>query len=264
MPALPTVRRAGVAVTLLCALSGCAGSAEESTRAAEPQPTTSAEVGAATDPEPSSGSAAEPTTAPDPTTPTTPTAATPTGAPTSTAAPATAPSPSATPEADCRQVEDFGPAAADRWIVVDDGVMGGRSQGNATFVDDALRFAGFIETEGGGFSSVRTLVSADALVGASELRFRARSDGRTYEVIADDAVAGRDGRVSHFGRIPLIGTDVWEEVSVSLADLEPRLFGTPVDDAAFDPAAAASIGVILADGTDGPFELVIDWIEACR
>lgn len=149
-------------------------------------------------------------------------------------------------------------------MVVDDGVMGGRSQGNAVIVDDALRFAGVIETVGGGFSSVRALVRDEALAGATELRFRARSDGRTYELIADDAVAGRDGRVSHFGRIPLTGTDDWEEVSVPLGDLESRIFGTPVDDAAFDPATAVSIGVILADGTDGPFALTVDWIDACR
>jgi hypothetical protein len=142
--------------------------------------------------------------------------------------------------------------------------MGGRSQGNAAIADDAMRFSGLIETEGGGFSSVRALVPADALAGATELRFRARSDGRTYELIADDDLSGRDGRVSHFGRIPLTGADAWEEVSVSLADLEPRIFGTPVDDVAFDPAQAASIGVILADGTDGPFEFAIDWIDACR
>ncbi|MEA5558051.1 CIA30 family protein [Nodularia spumigena] len=240
MPALPAVRRAGVVVILMCAASGCASSPEESVGA--PERVASTEVAAAT-PVPAPSATAAP-------------------APTSTTVPSPSPSPSS--EADCRRVEEFGPGAADRWIIVDDGVMGGRSQGNATIADDAMRFSGLIETEGGGFSSVRALVPADALAGATELRFRARSDGRTYELIADDGVAGRDGRVSHFGRIPLTGADAWEEVSVSLTDLEARIFGTPVDDVAFDPAQAASIGVILADGTDGPFELTIDRIDACR
>lgn len=169
----------------------------------------------------------------------------------------------ASPGGECRRLEDFGPDAVERWFVVDDGVMGGRSQGTVTVADGMLRFAGTIETDGGGFSSVRTLVAPGALDGTTELRARVRTDGRAYDVIADDDVAERDLRVSHFGGVPTTSTETWEEVVVPFAALEPRRFGTPVDDVPFSPERAASLGVILADGIDGEFRFEVDWVDVC-
>ena len=42
------------------------------------------------------------------------------------------------------------------WYVVNDNVMGGRSEGGFTIADAELRFAGRTNTDGGGFSSIRT------------------------------------------------------------------------------------------------------------
>ena len=44
------------------------------------------------------------------------------------------------------------------WVVVNDGVMGGRSQGVMTTEADQMQFSGNIVTDGGGFSSVRRLL----------------------------------------------------------------------------------------------------------
>lgn len=156
-----------------------------------------------------------------------------------------------------------GDTAVSRWFIVNDGVMGGRSLGDGSIVDGVLSFSGTIETDGGGFSSVRSALAADALDSATSVRLRIRTDGRSYELQADDAIEGRSRRVSHFGLIPLSQSGEWVEVEVSLLDLEARVFGTPVDAARFAPDAATEIGVILADGVDGPFSFEIDWIDAC-
>ena len=42
------------------------------------------------------------------------------------------------------------------WYVVNDDVMGGRSEGNFKVEQGELRFAGRTNTDGGGFSSIRT------------------------------------------------------------------------------------------------------------
>ena len=42
------------------------------------------------------------------------------------------------------------------WYVVNDNVMGGRSEGTFTIEQGTLRFAGRTNTDGGGFSSIRT------------------------------------------------------------------------------------------------------------
>ena len=115
-------------------------------------------------------------------------------------------------------------------------------------------------TAGGGFSSIRGLVDGQ-LVDATELVVRIRTDGRPYELLAADALDGR-GRVTHYTPIDAVGGD-WDEVTVSLVDMEARVFGNPVTAEPFAPGAATQIGVILADGLDGPFAFEIDWIDAC-
>ena len=144
------------------------------------------------------------------------------------------------------------------WFVVNDGVMGGRSDGRGVLDRGVLTWTGTIVTAGGGFSSIRGPVDA-ALAGATALTMRIRTDGRPYELLADDA---RPGRVTHYRPIEATG-GVWEEVTVPLRDMEARIFGTPVTALPFDPAMAIQIGVILADGVDGDFLFEIDWIAAC-
>lgn len=175
------------------------------------------------------------------------------------------PTPTPTPQSACVRLADFeetDPGAG--WQVVNDGVMGGRSFGEATFADGAMTFAGTIVTDGGGFSSVRLELPLGGLGEANSLQLRVRTDGRSYEIQADDAAPGRDRQVSHFGTLPVNGPGAWDEVSVVLGEMEARFFGRPVDDAPFEPAQATSIGLFLADGFDGPFTIEVDWIDVCQ
>ena len=45
----------------------------------------------------------------------------------------------------------------EKWIVVNDNVMGGRSKGGFAFIKNKLVFSGSTNTNGGGFSSIRTI-----------------------------------------------------------------------------------------------------------
>ena len=45
---------------------------------------------------------------------------------------------------------------ATNWITVNDNVMGGRSEGGFSFKKKRLIFSGITNTNGGGFSSIRT------------------------------------------------------------------------------------------------------------
>ncbi len=169
----------------------------------------------------------------------------------------TAPPPRCEPLADLEDADELG-----RWQVVNDGVMGGRSSAEATVVDGELSLAGEIVTDGGGFSSVR-LALAEPLGEATGLLLRLRTDGRAYELTLADAAPGRDRRVSHQAPIAATGGTGWEEVVVDFADLDASFFGRPVDADPFDPTAAVEVGIILADGSDGPFRLELDWIRVC-
>jgi len=172
--------------------------------------------------------------------------------------------------ASCQRIEDFGVDARDRWVVVNDGVMGGRSVGESEIDGSIVRFSGTINTNGGGFSLIRTSVLRDgqrlddALAGADYLRFRVRSaNGRGYELIAEDS--GSPNQVMHFAPVSVSDSGLWEEFAVPLADLEARSFGNPIaDPEPFRLDQVTSIGLILADGVDGPFSLEVDRIDACQ
>ena len=160
-------------------------------------------------------------------------------------------------ESACVRVTDFDDAS---WFIVNDGVMGGRSSAAGVVDDAGLTWTGTIVTAGGGFSSIRGPVDGQ-LEGATSLTMRIRTDGRSYELLADDTTPGQ-GRVTHYAPIDSTGGD-WEEVSVSLVGMEPRIFGSLTTAEPFAPDLASQIGVILADGVDGEFRFEIDWIDAC-
>jgi hypothetical protein len=173
----------------------------------------------------------------------------------------------------CRIVADLeDPEELRRWQIVNDGVMGGRSTAEAEVVDSVLSMTGEIVTAGGGFSSIR-LALDEPLGDATELIVRLRTDGRTYELTVSDAAPGRDRRVSHQGPIGAVGVqneadpswddEPWEDVAVDLTDLSATLFGRAVDVVPFQPDSAVEVGIILADGTDGPFRFQLDRIAAC-
>lgn len=172
---------------------------------------------------------------------------------TTTAAPAT--TTTVAPEPACVRVTDF---ESNDWFIVNDGVMGGRSDARGGIGESVLTWTGTIVTQGGGFSSIRGAVDGQ-LVGATELAMRIRTDGRAYELLADDASSNR---VTHYNPIDAAGGD-WEIATVPLTGMEPRIFGNLVTADPFDPDRATQIGVILADGIDGDFSFEIDWIDAC-
>ena len=167
---------------------------------------------------------------------------------------------------DCRRLTDFTADDTGQWFIVNDGVMGGRSDGGGFIADSLLRFEGSVVTAGGGFTSARLGLEGDELVDSTRIEMRVRPDGRTYGLTLEDAAEFRGRLVSHradFDIGPVDG-DGWAIASVEYDQLVPSVFGLLVDAPPFDPATAREFGIIIADGIDGDFVLDIDWIDACR
>ncbi|MEO1057284.1 MAG: CIA30 family protein [Actinomycetota bacterium] len=165
---------------------------------------------------------------------------------------------------DCQRLEEFdGPGG---WFIVNDGVMGGRSNGRAVIEDSTLRFSGTVVTAGGGFTSIRLGLDSADLAGTDSIRVRLRPDARTYGVTLEDDQTINGRRISHGADLPgpvEVGNDGFAIVEVPHSVLEPTVFGQLVLAEPFRPDAASEIGIIIADGVDGEFALEVDWIAVC-
>lgn len=83
--------------------------------------------------------------------------------------------------APCDRLTDFDSEESNRrWLVVNDDVMGGQSLGGLAFDDGMLTFDGAVDTDGGGFASLRFPLEPGQLAGSDRIVFRARPDDRSY------------------------------------------------------------------------------------
>jgi len=153
--------------------------------------------------------------------------------------------------------------ATQNWRAVNDGVMGGRSSGGPRFENGAMIFAGVVNTNGGGFSSVRTDVEAGVLNTASGISLRVKSDGRTYKLTLRSDARYRGRTVSFQAEIPQTPIGEWADVTVPFDSLQGSIFGRRVRGARFDKSEVRELGIIIADGQDGPFKLEVDWVKDC-
>ena len=156
---------------------------------------------------------------------------------------------------------DFDADEAGRWEVVNDGVMGGRSQGYAAIGAGILRFTGTLVTRGGGFTSVRADRSVD-LSGYDGLELRVQGGGRTFEVEIDDGTRRWRRSVSRRAAFPT--TPEWTVVRVPFDAFQTSVFGEPVAAPPVDLSNIRSFGLYILDGIDGPFRLEVDAIRAYR
>lgn len=156
------------------------------------------------------------------------------------------------------------PQSIRQWRAVNDGVMGGLSSGGPRFENEYMVFEGVINTNGGGFSSVRTPIVQGELAEAKGLKLRVKSDGRAYKVTMRTDVAYRGRLISFQVPIPLSQKGEWTESYVSFDELNASIFGRSVRGATFNPARVKELGIILADEQDGPFRLDVEWIKSCQ
>lgn len=152
--------------------------------------------------------------------------------------------------------------AAKRWRTVNDNVMGGKSKGGPTFTDGRLTFQGETNTDGGGFSSIRTKPNPIDLSETTGLLLRVKGDGRTYKAaLRTDASRGR-WRIPFRADFPTI-EDEWITVFVPFKNMTPSFRGFPLDDPpALELDKVESMGLMIYDKKDGPFKLQVDWIKA--
>lgn len=169
------------------------------------------------------------------------------------------------PPEGCQELTDFRTAVGrQQWQTVNDDVMGGLSEGGLRFVDDRLVFEGTINTDGGGFASLRLPLDVGSLADSTSILIQAAPDERTYMLTLDDQAIGRNRRVSHRATIVFSNTaEDTRQASLQLSGFSPAIFGQPVQDSPIEAATIDELGLMISDGVDGPFRLEVLWIASC-
>lgn len=169
-------------------------------------------------------------------------------------------SPAAAAEKD-RMLFDFaGEEVAKNWRTVNDGVMGGLSDGRFKINDQQqMVFYGNLSLQNnGGFASIRTRGANLGLERGDQIVVRVRGDGRKYNL--DLYVPRNVGRYS-FRKSFRTKKDEWIEVSLPVEKFMASYRGRVFPQVKLDPSQADGLGFILADKRQGTFELEVDWVR---
>lgn len=154
--------------------------------------------------------------------------------------------------------------AVKEWQTVNDGVMGGVSDGKFKITDaKTMEFFGTLSlANNGGFASVRTKAKKLSLEENDALVVKIRGDGREYML---NLYPNRSQVAYSYRASVPTKKDEWIEVKIPLDKFEATSFGRMVKNAGpVRPAEINSLGFMLGDKKAGPFKLEIEWIKVER
>jgi monofunctional biosynthetic peptidoglycan transglycosylase len=159
-------------------------------------------------------------------------------------------------------ITNFGPDSADLgWYVLNDNVMGGRSEGGFTVKQGELLFSGRTNTNGGGFSSIRTDAMQLDLSRYAGIRLRVKGDGRRYTWRLTTTARWRGQEIGYWADFDT-RDGAWQTVTVPFSTFVPRFRGYELDGPPLDTATITGMGLMIYDKQDGPFELELASVHA--
>ncbi len=152
------------------------------------------------------------------------------------------------------------PEAAERWQTVNDGVMGGRSDGRFRInQQQQMEFYGTLSLENnGGFASVRSRGTNFGLTEGDSIVTRVRGDGREYNLnlYAQRNLGGYSYRQSF-----KTTKGEWIEVRLPVDKFVATWRGRVFPNEKLDPQKVTGLGILLGDKKAGRFKLEIDWVK---
>ncbi len=159
-----------------------------------------------------------------------------------------------------------------QWYVQNDTVMGGRSQGGFELIDERLVFAGITNTNGGGFSSIRTRRFAKDLSNYSGIKVKVKADGRRYTWSIQTDARWRGRQISYWADFnttananetkEIAGSLGIEEIYIPFSRFSPQFRGYKLDGPPLDRSKISEFALYQYDKTDGPFSLQLFSVEA--
>ena len=147
------------------------------------------------------------------------------------------------------------------WYVVNDNVMGGRSEGGFEAQQGTLNFTGRTNTNGGGFSSIRTKTLQLDLSNYAGIQLHVKGDGRryTWQLTTPERWGGQ--QVSYWADFET-SNGSWIVVNIPFLSFVPKYRGRQLDGPALNPRQITGMGLMIYDKQDGPFELQLAAVAA--
>lgn len=144
------------------------------------------------------------------------------------------------------------------WYMVDDVVMGGRSNGQFYINDKGHgEFSGNVSLENnGGFSSLRHAFSEKDISLFTTFSMRLKGDGKDYQFRVK---SDRSQRYSYTYTFETTGD--WEWVDIPMKDMVPTWRGRQLDYPNFPGQSLAEIGILIGNNKPEKFKMEIDEIR---
>ena len=146
------------------------------------------------------------------------------------------------------------------WNIVNDSVMGGRSQATLKLINNTYaNFKGYLSLQNnGGFSSIRAYYPPD-LTNVKSIVLKVRGDGRKYNF----RIRGNtESWASYTHSFDTVEGD-WNEIELKIDDFYPVYRGYTLKNMPqLSEVIIKEIGIMLSDKIEGSFSIDIDWIMA--
>ena len=144
------------------------------------------------------------------------------------------------------------------WSVVDDGVMGGVSQGSLRINYEGHGvFSGYVSLENyGGFSSIRYNTIPVSVVGYEFLSIKVFGDDKDYQIRVKSDYYDR-----HVYSKSFFAKNEWQEISIPLGKMKPQFCGRKLRMSNFNERSIVEIGILIGNKIEEDFTLFIDSIS---
>ena len=155
-------------------------------------------------------------------------------------------------------IENFTEKSLLNWNIVNDTVMGGRSQARMRIYNNMAEFKGYLSlANNGGFSSVRAYYPND-LIDISSVVLRVKGDGRKYSF----RVRTDNNSWASYTQSFSTKKDTWEEITLNINDFYPTYRGYNLRDIPkLSESIIREVGLMISDKVEGSFKIDIDWIK---
>ena len=149
-------------------------------------------------------------------------------------------------------------ANINNWKVIDDVVMGGRSNGNFEInADGHGKFSGQISLENnGGFSSLRYNFKTKDVSAYKTIKLRIRGDGNNYQCRVKTSSSDYASYIYEFET-----TTDWITIEIPFTAMDPRFRGRKLNEPNFPGEQLEEIAFLIGNKKEQSFELLIDYID---